>query len=386
MKWLSICLLFWALICQPLSAQEPVADEDFSDVEELAATLKGMVPYYDEESHLSLTGVILNLDGRFLRVEFALPKGQLVNEADWYLNYMVRKWDLQPLLEHAFDLRLLLKHPREPKNPNLGSSAFNFHPEDIQAAIDPPIEDEARTFIASLARRIDSRLPHATGVGETMVECRYDEAGKVMTTVYEYDTQRWPEVRKYVVENMEWVRKDRAADLVMDTANHLAFVAYKGDVVLRHVYRDAGHTDSVEMLIVPWMWKSVFERGSGSYGSAMGQVQSIADELDMRCPMKVDEHTSLERCKLDTAARRLTYEYRLSDTAMMELLRSARQQEALTAAVYNSYATDEGRRLASHLVSAGVEVDYHYSSSLGEKPFDITITADELKKIVSTQQ
>ena len=103
---------------------------------------------------------------------------------------------------------------------------------------------------------------------------------------------------------MDWVRKDRAAALVMDTANHLAFVSYKGDITLRHVYRDERHTDSVEMTIAPWMWKTVYERGA-KLNDNFSQIQMIADEMNGLCPSRVDDHTVLNSCVFDTAACQL---------------------------------------------------------------------------------
>lgn len=386
MKKIKLCLMLLMLVWLPLEAQ--VADEeDFADVEELAETIKAQAPYYDAENHLSLVGVILNKEGRFLRVEYALEKGYQIKESEWFLDYFVHndKWDVQPLLNHAFDLRILVKHPKMEDSPNQGASAFNYHPEDIQTAILLPLDEQARRFVASLAHRMNRQLPHATGQGETMVECRYDEKARVMTTVYEYAQGMWPEVRRYVMENMEMVRKDRAADLVMDTANHLAFVSYKGDVTLRHVYRDEHQTDSVEMLIAPWMWKSVFERGAASMTDPMEQLQSIADELNGQCPVRVDEQTTLEGCTLDTAARQLTYTYSLSATAMETFRSGGPGRQALAEAIRHSYVSGEGRRLASHLISAGVAVRYNYSSPQSQEPFDIILTVDELKTIVSTQ-
>ena len=369
----------------PLCAQVP-DEESLDDVILLFKTIQSKIPYYDEANRLSIVGVNMNPDNRFLRVELALPKGEQVRDADWYLNYMLHneKWDMSPLLKHSYDLRLLVKLPKKAED-NSGGAAFNFHPEDLAAALAPPLEVQARTFAASLARRVNSTLPHATGEGETMVECRYDEAKRVMTTVYEYRQDHWPEVRQYVMDNMDWVRKDRAAALVMDTANHLAFVSYKGDITLRHVYRDERHTDSVEMTIAPWMWKTVYERGA-KLNDNFSQIQMIADEMNSQCPSRVDDHTVLNSCVFDTAARQLIYTYKLSNSSMRSLRRDKRQREQLAYAIKQAYISGEGRRLATHLVEADVSVAYHYLSDSTDSPVSILVTPSELKQILSTQQ
>ena len=102
--------------------------------------------------------------------------------------------------------------------------------DDILKALQPPLWQQAREFIGAYARHVASTLPHVTGEGETMVDCRYDEASRVMTTTFEYAGMYWPDVRQYLEENMGAVRKERALALVADTATSLAFAAYKGDV------------------------------------------------------------------------------------------------------------------------------------------------------------
>ena len=73
----------------------------------------------------------------------------------------------------------------------------------------------------------------------------------------------WPEVKQYLEENLGAVRKERARALVADTVTSIAFAAYKGDVTLRYVFRSQPRTDSVEMVIPPWMWESVYNPGAG---------------------------------------------------------------------------------------------------------------------------
>lgn len=171
-----------------------------------------------------------------------------------------------------------------------------------------------------------------------------------------------------------------------DTANHLAFSAYKGEVTLRHVYMNEKQTDSVVMVIEPWMWNTVFERGLGNTGNHMDQVQIIANDVDGQCPLQVDAQTKLVSCKLDSEARRLTYTYSLTEAAMSNLRDSEQQRQALEEAILRTYTTTEGSRLATHLVKAGVEAVYLYASPYGGDSIGIVVTVDELKKLLSNQQ
>ena len=386
MKRISLLLIVLTLLWAPVRAQEPDLDE-LTDLIELGQTIKGLIPYYDKENHMSLVGVNLNHDGRFLRIEYAMEKGYDVKEADWYLDYLCHNelWDVSPLLYHQYDLRMLIKLPVAEKI-NGGSAAFNFTPEDIRNSLAPSLEEQARTFVASLARHINSRLPHQVGENEVMAKCMYDGVKNAMTTVYLYPDGYWPEVKQYVQENMDLVRKDRAYDLVRDTANHLAFSAYKGEVTLRHVYMNEKQTDSVVMVIEPWMWNTVFERGLGNTGNHMDQVQIIANDVDGQCPLQVDAQTKLVSCKLDREARRLTYTYSLTEAAMSNLRGSEQQRQALEEAILHTYTTTEGSRLATHLVKAGVEAVYLYASPYGGDSIRVIVTVDELKKLLSNQQ
>lgn len=205
MKRISLLLIVLTLLWL-VRAQEPDLDE-LADLIELGQTIKGLIPYYDKENHMSLVGVNLNHDGRFLRIEYAMEKGYDVKEADWYLDYLCHNelWDVSPLLYHQYDLRMLIKLPVAEKI-NGGSAAFNFTPEDIRNSLAPSLEEQARTFVASLARRINSRLPHQVGENEVMAKCMYDGAKNAMTTVYLYPDGYWPEVKQYVQENMDLVR------------------------------------------------------------------------------------------------------------------------------------------------------------------------------------
>lgn len=359
----------------PVAAQ----DEDFSRLYALEKDIKAIIPYYDAENHLSISHVTMDADLRFFRLTFDLEVGQEVQDADWYLNYIAHNdlWDISPVADYGFYLRLAVKLPKG-KTKGEGTAAFHYSPADLRAVLAPPLPVQARTFIAGLARHMNSQLPHVTGEGETMVGCRYDDSARVMTFTYDYSADHWPEVRQYIVENMDYVRKDRAASLVMDTVNHLAFVSYTGEVALRHVYRNEQHTDSVEMVIVPWMWEMVFGQGAAGSGGKMQKVQVVADEIDRQCPSRVDSTTTLVSCRLDTVARTMTYRYEVSETMMQSLEKDKSVMQSLHRAVERAFLSQEGRRLAGYLKEAGVSVEYLYFSPLSKKPVSIVVPPERL--------
>lgn len=389
MKIGRLLLLLLLLFAARLSAQSPKADtlvavdSGLADVLRLVGTMQDLLPYYDSANHFTMTFVYVNPDSRFIRVQLEPEVDQMVKEADWYLDYFAHhdRWDITPLVENEYVLRVMLRLPKTHEKSS-GQAAFSFTPEDMARALAPPIEVQARTFVAGLARHMNSRLPHAIGDGEVMAGVRYDSVSRTMTTVYEYDAVHWPQTRDYVLRNLDRVRKDRAAALVMDTANHLAFVSYKGGVTLRHVYCDVRHTDSVEMVIEPWMWETVFENSGPNFNNAMARVRTIADEVKRQCPSQVDGLTRMVDCRLDTVARRLTYVYELAEVSLQNLEENKKAQEALRASVYKVFTTTEGRRLAEYMIEAGVSVEYKYVSAKTKRQHSLVLSTAELRGIL----
>ena len=391
MRKISLFLILFALCAIPVRAQEPDPElqEMLADIKAMIDDFEAIIPYHDSANHFSIMQVYSNDETRFLRVTMDLEVGQLTKDADWYLHYMTHNplWDLRPLIKYEYTLRVAVRLPQKEKD-SRGVAAFSFGPVELAEALMPPLDQQARTYIAGLARHIAKTLPHTIGPGETMVACRYNDSARVMTTVYQYGMEGWPEVRKYLAENMDQVRKDRAMDLVYDTVNHLAFVSYKGGVTLRHVYRNETGTDSLVMSIQPWMWKTVFERGAAGIDDPVINLRIIADEVQSTCPAAVDAYTTLLDCQFDTATLVLHYTYSTKmkidergKKASPHASKTTVSRQSLEEGIRQAYRTGQGRRMAGHIIQAGATVEYEYRQPQG-KPVTIRVTPQQLGDII----
>lgn len=391
MRKISLFLMLFALWVIPMRAQEPDPElqEMLADIESVVNDFNAILPYHDTANHFSIMQVYSNEEIRFLRVTMDLEVGQMTKEADWYLHYLTHNplWDLRPLVKHEFTLRVAVQLPQKEKDTR-GVAAFSFGPVELAEALMPPLDQQARIYIAGLARHINKTLPHVIGEGETMVTCRYNDSARVMTTVYQYGMEGWPEVRQYLTESMDEVRKDRAMALVYDTVNHLAFVSYKGGVTLRHVYRNEAGTDSLVMSIQPWMWKTVFERGAAGIDDPVLNLRIIADEVSSTCPVAVDAYTTLQDCRFDTATLVLQYTYstkmKIDEGGKKGGSRASKttvSRKSLEEGIRQAYRSGQGRRMAGHIIQAGATVEYEYRQPQG-KPVTIRVTPEQLGDII----
>ncbi len=380
MKRNSLIIFLLAWLFMPVGVRSQ--DTNMSDIYRLADSVRSAIPYYDSENHISLMHVLVNSDRRFLRLTFDLEVGQLVKEADWYLDYVAHhlKWDFSPLANKGFELRVAVNLPKTDEKASK-TAAFTFYPSDLQQVFGQDLDVQARVYLAGLAKHINSTLPHLIGDGEIMYSCHYDEDAKVMTTTYQYTPETWPEIKQYITQNIDIVRKDRAMALATDTVNHLAFVAYKGGVTLRHVYRGQGTADSVVMTISPWMWRTVFEQGSGDEADAKHHLLVIAGQVKAQCPIVADANTTLTDCTFDTLSGIFSYTYQLTPQAAKQL--SAKDAlKSLRHDIEKAFHSNQGRKLAQYIISAHAQIQYTYISSSAE-PLKVVFTSDELKKIIN---
>lgn len=379
----NVCLIVAVLLSSsPVQAQEDWRTQ-FASVLELRDSILKLVPYHDSVYHLTIQKVTLDVDYKYMRFLVDMDKGQNLEVADWYLDYLVRHscWDFVPLGEKGFEIRMVVQTPKYERKAS-GGGSYTFSSDDILKALQPPLWQQAREFIGAYARHVASTLPHVTGEGETMVDCRYDEASRVMTTTFEYAGMYWPDVRQYLEENMGAVRKERALALVADTATSLAFAAYKGDVAIKYVFRSCIGCDSIEMVIPPWMWESVYNPGEGSISDTLKMVQYIADEVNKQCPMVIDGATTMIECTFDTAARLMVYSYLVDKTTMQNLRKTPDAMNSLQQSVERAFLSTSGKALGKYVVAAGVRVEYRYSSTASEKPITVALSPSRIREIL----
>ena len=381
-------LIKWAVVAAMLlaantSTAQSIEDEKAVPVIELRTQLKNILPYHDTVNHLTVSSVSVDLDYRLMRFVIKLDEGQVINDANWYLHYMVKHelWNLAPLGESSFELRLMVQTPAMERK-GTGGGSYTFKPAEILQALQPPLWQQAREYIGAYARHVASTLPHTVAEGETMVGCRYDAEARVMTTTFEYADGYWPAVKEYVSDNMGAVRKDRARALVADTATSLAFVAYKGDVTLRYVFRSHQGGDSIEMLIPSWMWESVFEPGTGSKSDTLKMVQYIANEVNRQCPTIIDSATTPVSCSLDTIARLMVYTYRVDESTMHGLKNNPAALQSLEQSVERAFHSTAGRAMGKYVVAAGVRVEYRYGTAASAQPITVVMSPSRIREIL----
>lgn len=372
-----------ALMFAALSAQAQDTEERLAPVYELRDTLVALIPFHDAGNQLTIQRAMLDVDYKFMRMTIAMDSGAVLQEPDWYLDYLTHhsRWSFVPLGELGFDLHLTVTTPKG-KRKGSGGSSYTFTSQDILQALQPPLWQQAREYVGAYARHVASTLPHMTGEGETMAGCRYDEQARVMTTTFDYAAGMWPEVKQYLEENLGAVRKERARALVADTVTSIAFAAYKGDVTLRYVFRSQPRTDSVEMVIPPWMWESVYNPGAGSMSDTLMMIQYIADEVNKQCPTAIDSTTTLASCTFDTAARRMVYTYMVDESTLRNLTKSSAALQALQQSVEKAFLSTAGKALGKYVVAAGVRVEYHYVASPSGKPVVVSVMPERIKELL----
>lgn len=355
----------------------------FAPVLELRDSILKLVPYHDSVYHLTIQKVTLDVDYKYMRFLVDMDKGEKLEVANWYLDYLVRHsgWDFAPLGEKGFEIRMVVQTPKYERKAS-GGGSYTFSSADILKALQPPLWQQAREFIGAYARHVAGTLPHVTGEGETMVDCRYDEVSRVMTTTFEYAGSYWPGVRQYLKENMGAVRKERALALVADTATSLAFAAYMGDVAIKYVFRSCKGCDSIEMIIPAWMWESVYNPGEGSMSDTLKMVQYIADEVNRQCPVVVDSATTMMECTFDTVARLMVYSYLVDEPTMQNLRKTPDAMNSLRQSVERAFLSTAGRAMGKYVVAAGVRVEYRYGTTTSAQPITVVMSPSRIREIL----
>ena len=252
-KQLQRLLLALALLLAPAIAQaQMLGAEDITPVYDLVKTFKRLIPYRDTANHLTVTHVFMSTDYRYIKLSIAYDSDQVINDTTQsaMLDYLVHhdQWSLQPLADHTFDLRLNLFIKGKAH-----SAQYNYTTADLQQALNPPpIEQQARDFVAQVAQRVSEMLPRQINDdGETLVECYYDTAALLFTAVYKYPNALWPEIKAKIEANRDSIRYRQAMHLLDESSGGMGEAAYLGGITMRYRYRDHSRTDSTELLIAP---------------------------------------------------------------------------------------------------------------------------------------
>ena len=278
-KQLQRLLLALVLLLAPAIAQaQMLGAEDITPVYDLVKTFKRLIPYRDTANHLTVTHVFMSTDYRYIKLSIAYDSDQVINDTTQsaMLDYLVHhdQWSLQPLADHTFDLRLNLFIKGKAH-----SAQYNYTTADLQQALNPPpIEQQARDFVAQVAQRVSEMLPRQINDdGETLVECYYDTAALLFTAVYKYPNALWPEIKAKIEANRDSIRYRQAMHLLDESSGGMGEAAYLGGITMRYRYRDHSRTDSTELLIAPWMWETYLSEASSDDVSLMDDMTLLGN-------------------------------------------------------------------------------------------------------------
>ena len=357
--------------------------EDITPVYDLVKTFKRIIPYRDTANHLTVTHVFMSTDYRYIKLSIAYDSDQVINDSTQsaMLDYLVHhdRWSLQPLADHTFDLRLNLFIKGKAH-----SAQYNYTTADLQQALNPPpLEQQARDFMAQVAQRVSEMLPRQINDnGETLVECYYDTAALLFTAVYKYPNALWPDIKEKIEANLDSIRYQLAMHLLDESSGGMGEAAYIGGITMRYCYRDHSRTDSTELLIAPWMWETFLSKASSDDVSLMDDMTLlgyIAENVNKECPSPVDSLTTLASCVLDSVNRVMTYTYQVDELAMLNIETGTDSQNQLTANIEHNLRTNpEARMVLQLLVSTDVTLVYLYTSPHSRNPVTITFTPQQL--------
>ena len=357
--------------------------EDITSVYDLVKTFKRLIPYRDTANHLTVTHIFMSTDYRYIKLSIAYDSDQVINDATQsaMLDYLVHhdRWSLQPLADHTFDLRLNIFIEGKAY-----SAQYNYTTADLQEALNPPsFEQQARNFMAQVARSVSEMLPRQINDnGETLVACYYDSAALIFTSVYKYPNALWPEIKDTILAKMDYLRQRHAMKLLDESSGGIGEAAYIGGVTMRYRYRDHSSTDSIELFIAPWMWETYFDELNSDDVSMLDDMTLlgyIAENVNKECPSLVDSLTTLVSCSLDSVNRMMTYTYQVDELSMLNLETNSDARDRLTAAIEQNLRTNnETRMVLQLLVSTEVTLVYLYSSPHSRNPVTITFTPQQL--------
>ena len=357
--------------------------EDITPVYDLVKTFKRIIPYRDTANHLTVTHVFMSTDYRYIKLSIAYDSDQVINDSTQFamLDYLVHhdRWSLQPLADHTFDLRLNLFIKGKAH-----SAQYNYTTADLQQALNPPpLEQQARDFMAQVAQRVSEMLPRQINDnGETLVECYYDTAASLLTAVYKYPNALWLDIKEKIEANLDSLRYQLAMHLLDESSGGMGEAAYIGGITMRYRYRDHSRTDSTELLIAPWMWETYLSEASSDDVSLMDDMtllSYIAENVNRECPSPVDSLTTLASCVLDSVNRVMTYTYQVDELAMLNIETGTDSQNQLTANIEQNLRTNnEARMVLQLLVSTDVTLVYLYTSPHSRNPVTITFTPQQL--------
>ena len=142
----------------PTARAQMLGAEDITPVYDLVKTFKRIITYYDTDNHLTVTHVFMSTDYRYIKLFLRYDSDQTINDETQFhiLNYLTHHdlWSLQPLADHAFDLRVELFIKDKPV-----SARYDYTTADLQEALSPSLEQQARDFMAQVAQSVSKMLP-----------------------------------------------------------------------------------------------------------------------------------------------------------------------------------------------------------------------------------
>lgn len=363
-----------------------------NNLDSLFSEFQRRIPYVDTVAQVSITKATINQKKHHVLFTINLDgEMPLDNDKDLYLYYLVGNpdWDLETLFDNGYSLRILVTTTRNVDRTN-GTAyvTYEYSMDEMGVAI---ITYQANSFLGRYARNTQADCPIRVNDDSYIVACRYDSMAHEFHLVQDADDANWPVNRIVITDDLEGFAHIQAKAFAADTTDDLALALYYTGTTLVQTFRNASHTDSVQIRIAPWMFEEIWkaEEAKGAADELQQNLEVLAffaRNTSARCPQAVDSITTMTSVVFDTAARLLTYTYSVPELTMLNIQHSPQFISAISNAIrQNAIDAKPGSDMYNFftvIVQCGVTVRYHYTSPRNTDPLSIEITPEEIGSLL----
>lgn len=356
---------------------------------------KQIIPYYSAPNHFTIIDAAQYKDRHRVNLTLRVDADQFIEpQKDFYIGFFATPnlpLDIPLLVQSGYDLCMLVQSDKTINNINgYGGLMVSISNQELRKALEGPqsapsqadMMQMGRDYLIKYARTITPHLPMRMGKGERFVQCYYSDS--LLTMTLEYEDSVWPDIRQFLLNNMDDVRVSRAQTMVEDTNNAIAISALVSGSSVRHIYRNRAHTDSVDFLVTPWMLEYVYNKSLRVDNEAQAlpsdYLLALAQEMDRRAPIEVDDDTRMVNCTYDSVTRMMTYVYEISDAAMLQIEKEPGVKEMLRQRIVRYFQSDDAevKALVDNLIVAEATISYVYRSQHSTNPVVFTFVAPEI--------
>lgn len=340
--------------------------------------LSKSLPLHDEKYHFTITSVKPFDAKHYFQLNFVFDSGAFFErEKQFYLDFFFSRpeWSIDDLLMSSYDLQLYVSNGRHLANPGgAGALAIEIKNSDI-------VKEHSLRSIQAYVGQLSSQLPKSMGNGERYASIAFHRQLGLLNKVWEYDAAQWPQVRDYIKDKYEPIRTHLIEGMLLDTTNTVAWDVQKANVVVRNVYFDRQHTDSIEILIAPWMWEKVLDMWVEEQPT--DEIAEYAVQLQQQCPYTIDSNTVLASCQYDKQHHILVHQYEVKELLMLMVENNPSAKEAIRTSVSRVIRNEDFRPIAELLVSSEVSLEFVYQTHTSKRGFSVLFTPAEMSEILA---